>query len=215
MSRAEGATTSTTVRPPLQKRSRQAWARVLDVGVQLLSERGYDGFTINAICEAAGVAPRFLYDRVDGKDDLFLAVYEHGLSRVRAGRSELEREERWSALAPHELVSAAVREIGARFRNNAAFLRAVVLISSSNTEVATRGSAYRAEDERQFVRLLARIENEISWEDPAAAMRYCFDTAFSAWVVRVAYGAGFSSLDLDDEAFDLRLQQLSVRYLLG
>ncbi len=215
MSRAKGAITSTAIRPPLQKRSREAWARVLDTGVQLLSERGYDGFTINALCEAAGVAPRFLYDRVDGKDDLFLAVYEHGLSRVRAGQSELEPEERWSGLPPHELVSSAVREIGARFRNNAAFLRAVVLISSSNPEVATRGAAYRAQDEQQFVRLLARIDNEISWEDPAAAMRYCFDTAFSAWVVRIAYGPEFSSLELDDDAFDERLQELSVRYLLG
>lgn len=206
---------STTIRPPVQKRSREAWARVLDAGVQLLSDRGYDGFTINAICAAAGVAPRFLYDRVDGKDDLFLAVYEHGLSRVREGQSELEREGRWAGLTAHELVSGAVGEIGARFRQNAAFLRSVVLISSSDTEVARRGAAYRAEFEQQFMGLLARIENEISLEDPAAAVRYCFDTAFSAWVVRVAYGAEFSSLELDDEAFDQRLRQLSVRYLLS
>ena len=215
VSRAQGVATSTTVRPPLQKRSREAWARVLDAGVQLLSDSGYDGFTISAICEAARVAPRFLYDRVDGKDDLFLAVYEHGLSRVREGQSELEREERWAGLPPHELVSGAVREIGSRFRENAAFLRAVVLISSSEAEVARRVAAYRAQFEDQFVGLLARIETEIHMENPAAAVRYCFDTAFSAWVVRTAYGAEFSSLELDDEAFDRRLQELAVRYLLG
>jgi AcrR family transcriptional regulator len=203
------------VRLPLQKRSREAWARVLDAGVQLLSEHGYDGFTINAICEAAGVAPRFIYDRVDGKDDLFLAVYEHGLAPVREAQSELEREDRWAGLPSHELVSGAVREIGARFRQSSAFLRAVVLISSSDSEVAARGALYRAEFEEQFVKLLARIESQVSLDDPHAAIRYCFDTAFSAWVVRVAYGAEFSSLELDDEAFDQRLQQLAVRYLLG
>ena len=45
-------------------------------------------------------------------------------------------------------------------------------------------------------------------------MRYCFDTAFAAWVVRVAYGPEFSALGLDDDQFDDHLQELGVRYLL-
>jgi AcrR family transcriptional regulator len=209
-----GGETSTSIRAPRQKRSREAWARVLDAGVELLSERGYEGFTIAAICESAGVAPRFIYDRVDGKDDLFLAVYEHGLGRVRAGQSELQRDERWTDLAPDEIVRGAIGEVSARFRENAAFLRAIVLLSSSVAEVAQRGAAYREEFEGQFVGLLGRIVSDIRHDDPAAAMRYCFDTAFAAWVVRVAYGPEFSALGLDDEQFDQHLQDLGVRYLL-
>lgn len=213
--RPTGGITNTNVRPPLQKRSREAWTRVLDAGVELLAERGYEGFTISAMCEAAGVAPRFIYDRVDGKDDLFLAVYEHGIERVRSGQFDMQPEARWVGLAPDPLVRAAVQVVGERFRENAPFLRAVVLLSSTVTEVAKRGASYRAEFEDQFVALLTRIAGEIQHEDPMAALRYCFDTAFAAWVVRVAYGAEFSSLELDDEAFDRRLQELAVRYLLG
>jgi len=209
-----GGDTSTSVRAPRQKRSREAWSRVLDAGVELLSERGYEGFTIGAICDAAGVAPRFIYDRVDGKDDLFLAVYEHGLARVRAGQSELERPERWVGLTTDALVRGAIREIGARFRENSAFLRAIVLLSSSVAEVAVRGAAYRAEFEGQFVGLLGRISHNIRHDDPLSAIRYCFDTAFAAWVVRVAYGPEFSALGLDDDKFDQHLQELGVRYLL-
>ena len=209
-----GGDTSTSVRAPRQKRSREAWARVLDAGVELLAERGYEGFTIAAICDAAGVAPRFIYDRVDGKDDLFLAVYEHGLGRVRAGQSELERDDRWVGLAPDDLVRGAIGEVSARFRENAAFLRSIVLLSSSVGEVAQRGAAYRGEFEGQFVGLLNRIVDDIRHDDPVAAMRYCFDTAFAAWVVRVAYGPEFSALELDDEQFDQHLQDLGVRYLL-
>ena len=215
MSRADpGGITSTPIRPPLQKRSREAWSRLLDAGVELLAERGYEGFTISAMCEAAGVAPRFIYDRVDGKDDLFLAVYEHGLGRIRAGQSELERAERWEGLPPAELVRGAIREIGARFRENAPFLRAIVLLSSSVAEVAARGTAYREEFEVQFVTLLQSIAESIPHDDPIAAVRYCFDTAFAAWVVRVAYGPDFSALGLDDDQFDDHLQELGVRYLL-
>ena len=213
--RIPGGDTNTSVRAPRQKRSREAWSRVLDAGVELLSERGYDGFTISAICDAAGVAPRFIYDRVDNKEDLFLAVYEHGLGRVRAGQSELERPERWADLTPDALVRGAIGEVGARFRENADFLRAVVLLSTSVAEVAKRGAAYRAEFEDQFVGLLSRIVDDIHHDDPLSAMRYCFDTAFAAWVVRVAYGPEFSALGLDDDQFDQRLQELGVRYLLG
>jgi AcrR family transcriptional regulator len=209
-----GGATSTSIRAPRQKRSREAWARVLDAGVELLSKRGYDGFTIAAICDSARVAPRFIYDRVDNKDDLFLAVYEHGLGKVRAGQSELERQERWAGLGPDALVRGAIGEVGARFRENAAFLRAIVLLSSSVAEVAHRGAVYRAEFEGQFVELLHRIEADIAHDDPISAVRYCFDTAFAAWVVRVAYGPEFSALGIDDEQFDRRLQELGARYLL-
>jgi hypothetical protein len=111
-------------------------------------------------------------------------------------------------------VRGAVAEIGARFRENTAFLRAVVLLSSSVAEVAQRGVAYREEFEEQFVQLLRRITADIRHDDPLSAMRYCFDTAFAAWVVRVAYGPEFSALGLDDEQFDRHLQELGVRYLL-
>ena len=64
-----------TIRPPRQERSRRAWDRVLDAGVALLEEAGYEGFTIAAVCERAQVPPRAIYDRAPTKDALFLAVY--------------------------------------------------------------------------------------------------------------------------------------------
>lgn len=79
-----GAGDPLAIRPPLQRRSREAWARVLDAGVALLAEGGYEAFTIAAVCDRAQVAPRAIYARTDSKDALFLAVYEHGLARVRA-----------------------------------------------------------------------------------------------------------------------------------
>jgi AcrR family transcriptional regulator len=73
-----------TIRPPRQERSRRAWDRVLDAGVALLEEAGYEGFTIAAVCERAHVPPRAIYDRAPTKDALFLAVYEHGMARIKA-----------------------------------------------------------------------------------------------------------------------------------
>src|SRR3954454_23905368 len=91
------------IRPPRQQRSREGWNRVLDAGVALLEEGGYDAFTIAALCERAGVAPRAVYARADNKDALFLAVYEHGAQRLRAEHAVFADDARWQALEPVDL----------------------------------------------------------------------------------------------------------------
>lgn len=203
------------IREPLQKRTREAWARVLDAGVSILIESGYDGFTIAAVCAAAEVAPRFIYDRVDSKEDLFLAVYEHGIERLRSSEDRLDQ---WADAAadtdPEHLVRGAVHEIGAPFREHPDFLHRIVLLSGSHPAVAARGAETRAAFEARFEAVLLPIGERIAHDDPAAAIRYCFDTAFSAWVVRVGYGPRFSALGLDDGEFDTELQELAARYLL-
>ena len=73
------------LREPRQRRTREQWDRILDAGVRLLEEGGYEAFTIAALCERAEVPPRALYARAATKDALFLAVYERGMSRVLAG----------------------------------------------------------------------------------------------------------------------------------
>src|SRR3954470_23208107 len=81
------------VRPPKQQRSREAWDRVLDAGVGILEDGGYDAFTIAAVCERAGVAPTAIYARTTSKDALFLAVYEHGLAAARSDQDVFSDDE--------------------------------------------------------------------------------------------------------------------------
>jgi AcrR family transcriptional regulator len=47
----------TTVRAPRQARSRATWARVLDAGLELLEEGGYEAITIDALCLRASATP--------------------------------------------------------------------------------------------------------------------------------------------------------------
>src|SRR3954468_9843732 len=88
------------VRPPKQRRSREAWNRVLDAGVAILEDGGYDAFTIAAVCERARVAPPAIYARTASKDALFLAVYEHGIARLRADEGVFADTARWADLGP-------------------------------------------------------------------------------------------------------------------
>jgi AcrR family transcriptional regulator len=204
------------VRPPQQRRSREAWNRVLDAGVAILEDGGYEAFTIAAVCERAGVAPTAIYARTTSKDALFLAVYEHGIAQLRAEQEVFAHDARWSGLAPADLVRRAVAEmIGISVRHER-FLRAVVLISAAHPEVRRRGSRYSQELGEGFGRVVLRAADAIRHADPEAAVRTCFGTVFATTVIRVAYGPGFATPSpVDDGTFVADLGDTAVRYLLA
>ena len=204
------------VRPPKQQRSREAWNRVLDAGVAILEDGGYESFTIAAVCDRADVAPPSIYARTTSKDALFLAVYEHGVARLRAGQEVFADDARWTGLGPSELVRSAVAEMADLSLRNQRFLGAVVLISGGHPEVRRRGSRYAEELGNGFVRVVLRAGPAITHPDREGAVRGCFGTVFAAVMFRMAYGGDFaSSSPVDDDAFVSSLGDMAVRYLLA
>jgi AcrR family transcriptional regulator len=204
------------VRPPKQRRSREAWNRVLDAGVGLIEEGGYDAFTIAAVCERAGVAPPAIYARTATKEALFLAVYEHGMSRLRAEQVAFADDSRWAKLAAVDLVRNAVREIVGIIVRHQRLLRPVVLLSSAHSEVRSRGSRYSQEMGKGFADVVLRARAAIQHVDPEAAVWSCFETIFGAAIFRIAYGPGFATgSPLDDDEFAENLADVALRYLMA
>src|SRR4051794_28688445 len=154
------------VRPPKQRRSREAWNRVLDAGVAILEDSGYDALTIAAVCERAQVAPPTIYARTTSKDALFLAIYEHGIGRLTAEQGIFEDAARWTGLEPADLVRAAVAEMVGISLRHRAFLGAVVLISAAHPEVRRRGSGHSQELGQRFAQVVLRVRSAISHADP-------------------------------------------------
>jgi AcrR family transcriptional regulator len=207
-------TESLEIRPPLQQRSREAWTRILDAGVALLEEGGYEAFTIAAVCERAQVPPRAIYARADSKDALFLAVYDHGMARLKAEQAVFADEEQWRGLSPRQRCAKAVLEVAGPFFRHAALLRSVVLISGAHPEVYRRGSSQVREIGDLFTARLLQTATDIDQPDPEAAVRALFDVVFSALVVRTAYGPGFTGPAATDDDFMETLIDMAHRYLL-
>ncbi len=204
------------VRLPQQARSRAVWNRVLDAGVAILEDGGYEAFTIAAVCSRAEVAPPTLYARTTSKDALFLAVYDHGIARVLADQEVFRDHTRWADRSPEELVRAAVAEMVGITLRHRRFLGAVVLISGAHPEVRRRGSEHGAALGRGFSEALRPAFSSVRHADPAAAVRACFGTVFAAAILRVAYGPGFAtSAPVDDPTFAADLGETAVRYLLS
>lgn len=200
--------TDLSVRAPVQRRSRERWARVLDAGVALIEEGGYDALTIAAVCDRSGAPPRFIYERVASKEALFLAVYEHGMARVVAAESGFDDEAHWEGRSPSELVEAAVREVASVFAGNRAFLRSVVLISSGHAEVRARGAAYTENLRALFTH---RVQGAAADEAMVATV---FRTVFASLVFRTAYGDDFVQPRVSERAFVASLVAVAQRALL-
>lgn len=67
-----------------EERRAERRVRLLDAGLELFAGRGYAHTTVEAICAAAGLNPRYLYEQFDGREVLLEAVYDRHVERVAA-----------------------------------------------------------------------------------------------------------------------------------
>jgi AcrR family transcriptional regulator len=204
-----------SVRPPVQKRSKESWERILASGVDLLREGGYDAFTIAAVCERAGVPPRAIYARVDTKEGLFLAVYEHGLANVRDQMEHVFADLSAAATPPGPQLRALVKGVAGVFNTNADFLKPVLLLSSTHPEVHQRGSRYSRELGENFTGSLRHHRSAVEHDDPELAMQFCFSIVHSAVVMRTMYGPGFAVPPASQPQFADELAEAAARYLFS
>ncbi len=106
---------------PTREEAEARDVRLLDVATHLFMERGFDGTSIDAVAEAAGISKPTVYARYHDKRDLFAAVLR---KRIRD----------W--LAP---LSAAAEAELAKLANEEGWLRAVRGVSSILRQSAARG----------------------------------------------------------------------------
>jgi AcrR family transcriptional regulator len=57
-------------------------AQLLDAGLELFGTLGYANVTIEALCAAAGLNPRYFYEQFSSREDLLGAVYERHVQAV-------------------------------------------------------------------------------------------------------------------------------------
>lgn len=200
------------VRPPRQERTRQQWARVLDCGIEILEEGGYDAFTIAAVCERAQVPPRALYARVSTKDGLFLAVYDHGMTRVAADHAAFADDARWAGLTPEATIAQAVALVLEVFARNAALLRSVILLSSAHPGILRRGAEHARQLQALFVRRCLPAVSD-RHPSPTAAAETAFNTVFAVAVFHVAYGASFLGTSGSHEELATDTAAMQIAYL--
>lgn len=53
-------------------KTKESKERIINCAIKMFGERGYDNFTISALCKTFGISKGLLYHNFSGKDELFL-----------------------------------------------------------------------------------------------------------------------------------------------
>ena len=202
------------VRPPLQERSRHAWQRILDAGLELIEEQGFDGLTISALCKRASVTPPTVYARTPSKEALLQALYDHALEHISRSDTLSPEDPCWMALPRDEVIARAVRAVSRIWLDNAALMRAIVRRSSTHPETFRRGSAASIDVAGRFRAVLMTRPDVVPSPDAAQRADACFRIVYAALVQRVMFGEAFESdLPLTDEQLQSTLVSVVNAYL--
>src|SRR5579884_2689085 len=92
------------IRPPLQRRSQESLERVLQAGLDLLVEEGFEGFTLQEVSRRAGVSIGSIYARVPSREALILALHGRVMDTMIEQEDEFARDSALDGLPPRELV---------------------------------------------------------------------------------------------------------------
>jgi AcrR family transcriptional regulator len=168
------------INAPKQQRSRASFVRVLDAAVELLSERGYEGFTLQEVSKRAHTSIGSIYGRVKGKDDLFRAVQDHVLSAIDIEMASILDPAKWTQVQPPKLIYFLVREMAEYLRRHAPILRALIAREASDPVVMEKGKQAHARLADRFQGILLQHAGEFHHPDPRHAISYCFNLSNAA-----------------------------------
>jgi AcrR family transcriptional regulator len=168
------------INEPKQDRSRASFERVLDAAVDVLKEKGYDGFTLQEVSRRSRVSIGSIYCRVDGKDDLFHAVQDHVLARIDAEVESMHDPKKWEHVEPQKMIVYLVREMAEHLRRNTPILRAFISREVVDPYIMQRGKAAHFRFLGRFVALLMRHAARFRHPDPEHAITFCFNLTFAS-----------------------------------
>ncbi len=117
--------------------------RILDGARGLLAERGYEGFSNNDLCKAAGVTAPTLYNLIGSKNDILIALMNKSTDELE---QSLTGNDDLAALAFIEGIAIEAAKLAA---NDGSFFRASVIALDQISEPQARDSAERQISERR------------------------------------------------------------------
>jgi len=139
------------------RKRRETRRRLAETGLRLFLEHGYEGTTLDAIAEAAGVSRRTVFHYFDQKEDILLA-WQSGLAETIREAILRERPDR----PPLDVVLAALLQLVGKYQV-ADHIRIERLLSSTQRLGASKLAKY-AEQEQAVFEALVRL-----WPTPDRA----------------------------------------------
>lgn len=173
------------VRAPRQQRGWSSWERVLAAGTELLTEHGYEGFTLGEVGRRAGLSNGALYWRIESKEALFAAIHSREIDALLSEREVLADSARWQAADLDQLLADAIGELANSFTRRLDLMRVFVVRSMVDQTTLERGAEASERTRVLFESLLLTKRNEICHADPEKAVSVAFRMVHSVMTQRI------------------------------
>lgn len=204
------------IRPPRQRRSRESFDRVLEAGIEVLREHGFDGFTLHEVSRRAGVSIGSIYARAPSKDALILAIYDREMERIAVRQQRIEVDSRRDGLNGQELVETLVRDMAELMLSESATLRVFMQRAASDDVIWQRGAERSHVLAGVFETALLAHRDQLAHPDPEVAIDVAYRFVYCTLARRITHGPRFESdHDLADERLVTELAAAAADYLLS
>lgn len=186
------ATPQPLIRPPLQRRSQQSLERVLQAGLEVLQEQGFEGFTLQEVSRRAGVSIGSIYARVESREALIMAIYERAMAWTEA-QDEVARAGLSEDLSPRERIETIARNMANDMLGHADVLRVFMRQAPLNADIWQRGAEKSHESSKKFQRAVLEHREDINHPEPELAVDIAWRMVYCTISRRITHGPKFES----------------------
>ncbi|HLH67356.1 MAG TPA: TetR/AcrR family transcriptional regulator [Solirubrobacteraceae bacterium] len=180
------------IRPPLQRRSQKSLERVLQAGLELLQQEGFEGFTLQEVSRRAGVSIGSIYARVPSREALIMAIYERAMAWSEE-REPLERTAGREDLSPRERLEAIVIQEAETMLSHADILRVFMRQAPMNPDIWRRGAEKSQESYEAFRRAILSHRGDLGHPEPELAIDVAWRMLYCTIARRITHGPRFES----------------------
>jgi AcrR family transcriptional regulator len=208
------ATSEPLIRPPLQRRSQESLERVLQAGMEVLQEQGFEGFTLQEVSRRAGVSIGSIYARVASREALIMAIYERAMAWT-AQNEQLERDASRDDLSPRERIETIITDMANDMLGHADVLRVFMRQAPLNPDIWQRGAEKSHETAKIVERAILEQREDINHPEPELAVDVAWRMVYSAIARRITHGPKFESpRAISDRKLVRELARAVADYLL-
>ena len=204
------------IRPPQQRRSQESLERVLEAGLELLQEAGFEGFTLQEVSRRANVSVGSIYARAPSKDALILAIYDREMERIARRQQRIEADSQREGISGRALVETLVRDMAELMLAESATLRVFMQRAASDPVIWQRGAERSHVLADVFETALLEHRDELAHPDPEVAIDVAYRFVYCTLARRITHGPRFESeRELSDERLVTELATAAADYLLA
>lgn len=202
------------VQQPLQQRSQERLARILDAAEVVIAEKGFDQATIAEIMAKAGSSVGIFYQRFKSKDDLLRCLLDRFSEQSIATTDDVLRAEIWQDVSVAVIVRRTIEFLVNVYREKRGLIRAFLLRASVDVEFNQMAHAAEKHVAKRLSALLLDRAEEIQHSDPADAVTLAYQMLRSTLNTMTLFPyADRSGYSLDDEELPRVLASAFLRQI--